>query len=63
MSYAWRCGVCAGQPTWRVERVGDAVVSWACDRHLAEECDDLQRSNERTILNLLQHHDDDRDNT
>jgi hypothetical protein len=30
MSYAYRCEVCAAMPLWRIERRGDATVSWAC---------------------------------
>jgi hypothetical protein len=50
VSLAFRCGVCDGEPIWRIERYGDAVVSWACAPHLSEECDRLQRDFEATQL-------------
>ena len=46
MSRAFRCGVevCRElMPDWRIQRRGDAVVSWACDNHLARVCRELQR--------------------
>lgn len=61
MSYAFRCAICAGDPAWRLERIGDAITSWTCDRHLAEECDDLQRSFERTVIQVTQFKADDQD--
>lgn len=33
-------------------RTGDAVVSWACDAHLAVVCDRLQRDFEITELTV-----------
>ena len=33
-------------------RTGDVVVSWACDSHLAEVCDRLQRDFEVTKLTV-----------
>ncbi len=50
MSLAFRCEVCDGAPGWRLERRGDAVVSWACSSHLAEVCRGLQRDHEITEL-------------
>jgi len=50
MSVAFRCQICSGERWWRIERQGDAVVSWACTEHLHEVCDDLQRFHERTEL-------------
>lgn len=51
MSLAYRCEVCdAGGPRWVIERRGDAVITWACDAHLAEVCLALQRAWERTGL-------------
>lgn len=47
---AYCCGVCLSDPTWRIERRGDAVVSWACDDDLATECHNLRRDWERTEL-------------
>lgn len=51
VSYAFCCGTCAGEdPHWRIERLGDAVVSWACDAHLVAVCDGLQRDFEISQL-------------
>lgn len=52
MSYAYRCGACDGVPRWRIDRRGDAVVSWACLDHLGIECERLQRSWETTELRI-----------
>lgn len=54
MNAAYVCAQCRQQPFWRIERVGDAVVSWACDIDLARECKDLQRDGETTRLMLTQ---------
>jgi hypothetical protein len=35
---------------WRIERRGDAVVTWSCDAHLAEECKTMQRDFEVSEL-------------
>jgi hypothetical protein len=56
MSYADRCRICGQDdngndlpeppdelPRWRIVREGDVVISWACDEHLAAECESLQR--------------------
>ena len=50
---AYCCEVCdiAG-PHWVIERWGDAVVTWACDTHLAEVCERLQRDHEVTSLSV-----------
>jgi hypothetical protein len=40
---AYRCQVCHGDGVWRIDRRGDAVVSWACREHLSAVCDLLQR--------------------
>lgn len=51
MRFAYRCEVCDdGQPAWRLDRCGDAVVSWACVRHLSEVCENMQRDHETTEL-------------
>lgn len=50
MSLAGRCEVDNVEPRWNVLRRGDAVVSWACDKHLAEVCSRLQRDSEVTEL-------------
>lgn len=45
------CGTCgAAGPHWEVLRKGDVVVTWACDDHLAAECEGLQRDHEVTEL-------------
>lgn len=50
---AYCCEVCDGDaPHWTVERWGDAVVSWACDAHLSEVCERLQRDHEVTKLSV-----------
>lgn len=33
-SAPYRCGLCSGRPRWRLDRHGDAVVTWACSDHL-----------------------------
>lgn len=50
MGGAFRCEVCGTEPRWRVERIGDAVVTWACILDLAEVCRRLQRDGELTTL-------------
>ncbi len=50
VSYAFRCEVCDADPHWRVTRVGDVVLAWACDEHLAVACERLQRDFEVTKL-------------
>ena len=53
MSYAYCCEVCADtNPRWRIERSGDAVVSWADDDHLAAVVSGLQRDGEVTELTV-----------
>ena len=44
MSFAYRCEVCHEDPAWTIDRVGDVIVSWACDHHLAWVCRNLQRN-------------------
>lgn len=41
--YAYRCYVCAVVPEWSLERVGDAVCTWACGRHLQTTMREMQR--------------------
>lgn len=55
MSYANRCHECAAQPLWRIDRRGDAVVSWACAEHLSAVCVILQRPLEVTELVVTLH--------
>jgi hypothetical protein len=52
MSAAYRCETCEGEPLWRIERWGDAVVSWACAVHLCIVCEGLQRDWEITQLSV-----------
>jgi hypothetical protein len=47
------CEVCDDRdPHWEIVRVGDVVVSWACDEHLADVCERLQRDSEVTRLTV-----------
>lgn len=49
--FAFRCGECdGGEVLWSILRVGDAVVSWACNQHFSEVALDLQRDHEVTEL-------------
>lgn len=50
MSNAYRCENCDSTPDWRVERVGDAVVTWSCALDLGLICQRLQRAHEQTRL-------------
>lgn len=51
MSVAYCCEVCAAaEPHWNITRIGDVVTTWACDPHLAQVCDRLQRDHEVTEL-------------
>lgn len=50
MSLAFKCQVCDGDPLWRITRVGDVVVSWACSSDLSAVCESLQRDFEVTEL-------------
>ena len=47
-----RCEFCSGPPGWRLERYGDAVVTWACNEHLAAVAHMLQRPERQTMLTL-----------
>lgn len=48
---AYCCEVCDNaDPHWHLMRRGDVVVSWACDSHLSEVCERLQRDHEVTTL-------------
>jgi hypothetical protein len=53
---AFRCHFapeyCDQVTRWRLERVGDAVVTWACDRHLVTVVEELQRPNELTEVHV-----------
>lgn len=54
MSWSNRCEMCPGEPpppesaVWRLDRVGDAVISWACNEHLPAVLEGLQRGHEVT---------------
>lgn len=51
MSRAYCCEICdTDDPHWTIMRRGDVAVSWACDGHLAEVCERLQRDHEVTEL-------------
>lgn len=51
MSRAYACEVCDTlDPHWSVARIGDAVITWACDAHLVVTCERLQRDHEVTGL-------------
>lgn len=50
--YAFKCGECDGDPSWRITRIGDVAVTWACDAHLAIECHRMQRDWEITELSI-----------
>lgn len=49
---AFRCEVCHGHPMWELERIGDVVVTWACDSHVQEALVALQRPHERTSVRV-----------
>lgn len=50
MSRAFLCEVCHSDPMWRIDRRGDAVVSWACDDDVYTVLHNLQRDWEVTEL-------------
>ncbi len=53
VSYAFCCETCRGtDPHWRIDRSGDAAVSWACDDHLASVMTGMQREDEVTELTV-----------
>jgi hypothetical protein len=65
VSAAYRCEFCDEWPDWQALRIGDAVVSWACEAHTAWMLDHLQRdlvpmTGERTklIVTRCQHRGD-----
>lgn len=39
-------------PHWEIVRIGDVIVTWACDGHLAAACERLQRDSEVTRLTV-----------
>lgn len=53
MSLNGCCEVCDERdPHWVVVRVGDVVVTWACDGHIAQIMAGLQRDHEVTELSV-----------
>lgn len=50
---AFRCEVCHGDPTWRLTRIGDAALTWACDDHVGAACHRLQRDHEITEVRVV----------
>jgi hypothetical protein len=53
VSRAYCCEVCeVAGPHWVISRWGDAVITWACDTHLAQVCEGLQRDHEVTKLSV-----------
>lgn len=53
MSLAYCCEICEDSgPRWVITRHGDAVITWACNAHLAVVCMKLQREHEVTQLSL-----------
>jgi hypothetical protein len=56
VSLANRCEVCGTNPRWRIERIGDARVTWACATHLSVVCNGAKRPWEDTELTLKAFH-------
>lgn len=52
MSAAFVCEICQTEPLWRLDRHGDAVVSWACAEHLSPVAERMQRDWEITELSV-----------
>lgn len=50
MSLAYYCQACSGDAHWRIERRGDAAVTWSCWIDLGRVCLDMQRDHEHTEL-------------
>lgn len=47
------CETCDDRdPHWEIVRIGDVVVSWACDAHLSDVCERLQRDSEVARLTV-----------
>lgn len=56
MSLYLACEVCdATDPRWSLTRRGDAALSWACEGHLSQVADGLQRDFEVTELAVRDH--------
>lgn len=52
MSEAYCCEACDGDAVWRIERHGDAAVTWACEVHLHAVLFDLKRPGEATACTV-----------
>lgn len=53
MSRLYCCEICdSNKPLWQVMRFGDVVTTWACDEHLGQACDRMQRDFEVTELKV-----------
>lgn len=51
MSRAYCCRICSGaNPHWYLMRRGDVEISWACDDHLVNVLNVMQRPNEVTHI-------------
>lgn len=51
MNAAYCCEICGGSnPHWYLMRRGDVAVSWACDDHLVNVINAMQRPNEVTHI-------------
>lgn len=53
-----RCRYCPGEPPkempdWRVLRVGDVVLSWACDAHLVKVMRELSEDKKEFVVTRL----------
>jgi hypothetical protein len=51
VSLVYCCEICdARDPHWSLTRRGDVATAWACDDHLAQAAEGLQRDHELTEL-------------
>lgn len=48
MSYAFLCEVCNASAVWRLDRRGDAAVTWTCEEDLSDVLWKMQRNWEVT---------------
>lgn len=50
---AYACPICKDElPDWVLVRIGDVATSWACDDHLVEVAELMQRDHEITRLEI-----------
>lgn len=53
---AFRCATCNERPRWRLDRIGDAIVTWACPEHMVLVLADFmpldQHRNQVTVTDL-----------